>query len=204
MAERSLSARPVAAPSVLRYLGATGVALWALVLALRPDPGFAAPGVWMALFWALQIGAGLAVLQTVLFLMSRLPRFHRGPLWLMVLGSGIVGAAVLTPVYWLIGEGLMQTVLGFEATLDDDGDTGVLLPFGVPALLQEFAEIVGFLGAGVLAAPAGSVATAGAVATGGWGRNRSLCVTPAACRYCGDCKPRPERKARRIPVGITT
>lgn len=143
MAEWPLSARPAAGLSVRRYLGATGVALWALVMALRPDPGFSAPWAWMALFWALQIGVGLAVLQTVLWLMSRQPWLHRGPLWLLVLASGVLGAALLTPVYWLIGEGLMQTVLGFEASLDDDGDTGALLPFGMQALLQEFAEIVG-------------------------------------------------------------
>ncbi len=129
--------------SPLRYLSASGIALWALVMALGPDPGFAAPGPWMALFWALQIAAGLVVLQSVLYLMSRSARLRRWPLWLLVVVSGVLGAAVLAPVYWLIGEGLMQTVLGFAETVDDDGDTGLPLAFGLPALLQEFGDIVG-------------------------------------------------------------
>lgn len=142
MSQQQAFVKPAGSVSIARYLGATGAALWAVVMAFHPDPGFAAPWPWMALFWALQIGVGLAVLQTVLYLMSRAAWLHRGPLWLLVVISGVVGAGLLTPVYWLIGEGLMQTVLGFEASLDDDGDTGVLLPFGVQALLQEFAEIV--------------------------------------------------------------
>ena len=49
--------------SVIRYLIGAGVALWALVIALSPDVGIDAPWVWMAIFWALQIGVGLTVLQ---------------------------------------------------------------------------------------------------------------------------------------------
>ena len=137
------SADPASAVSIARYLGATGLSLWALVMALRPDPGFSAPWPWMALFWVLQIGIGLVVLQSVLYRMSRVQGGWPWPLWLLVVGSGVLGSAVLTPVYWLIGEGLMQQVLGFASTIDDADDPGSPAGFGLASLMQEFGDIAG-------------------------------------------------------------
>ncbi|MFZ9584022.1 MAG: LytTR family DNA-binding domain-containing protein [Pseudohongiellaceae bacterium] len=140
-------ADPVSSPTgpaaICRYLATTGGALLALVLALQPDPGFSAPWPWMATFWFLQIVSGLAVLQGVLYLLSRRHWAGRLPLWMLVLSSGVLGSALLAPVYWLIGEGLMQSVLGFPVTLDDADDPGKPELFGVAALLQEFLDIVG-------------------------------------------------------------
>lgn len=130
--------------AVVRYLGGTGLALWALVMTLEPDVGFRAPWPWMALFWLLQIGIGLAVLQALLRLVSRLDRAGRWPLWSVVLTSGALGALLLTPVYWLIGEGLMQQVLGFPLT--PDGETGPdeqRAGSVARALLQELGDIAG-------------------------------------------------------------
>jgi len=96
--------------SIDRYLSVTGLSLWALVMALAPDPGFSAPFLWLSLFWAMQIAIGLTVLQTTLYLLSRADRQGRMPLWSLVTVSGFCGAAVLTPIYWMIGGGLMQQV----------------------------------------------------------------------------------------------
>jgi hypothetical protein len=134
---------PATRESILRYLVGTGCALWLLVMALQPDVGFAAPLPWMGLFWLMKIGCGLAVLQSLLYLFSRSQRWQRWPLWTLVAGSGIVGSALLAPLYWLIGEGLMQAMLGFEATLDDENDSGTAIVFGLSALLQEFGDLVG-------------------------------------------------------------
>lgn len=128
---------------IIRYLGATGLALWALVMALQPDPGFSAPWPWMALFWALQIGVGLTILQSALYLLSRADTSGRLPLWLLVLGSGLAGVVALTPLYWLIGEGLMQHALGFSATVDDDDLSSAPPAFGLTALAEEFGNIAG-------------------------------------------------------------
>jgi len=125
------------------YLCGTGFALWALIMVLQPDPGFAADGPWLAMFWALQIGIGIAVLHGVLQLMRRLPKLARWPAWLLVAVSGVVGSFLLAPVYWLIGETLMQQALGFPATTDDDDDLVAPLGFGLAAMLQEFSDIVG-------------------------------------------------------------
>jgi hypothetical protein len=78
--------------SIAFYLGGAGVALLALVLALEPDVGFTASFVWMAIFWALQIGVGLAALQCALFLITRVDRFQQLPLWVVVIASGIAGS----------------------------------------------------------------------------------------------------------------
>jgi len=129
--------------SIIAYLGATGCALWALVMALAPDPGFTAPCPWMSLFWALQISVGLAVLQSTLFLISRVDPLGRMPLWLLVVMSGFCGAAVLTPLYWLIGEGLMQQVLGFAETFDTNDPINEQQRFGWAALVDEWLEISG-------------------------------------------------------------
>lgn len=124
------------------YLWGAGAALWALIMVLRPDPGFSANWPWLALFWALQIGIGLAVLHRVLHLMRRLPKLSAWPAWLLVAASGVVGSFVLAPIYWLIGEGLMQQALGFPATIDDD-DLAPQLGFGLAVMLREFSDVVG-------------------------------------------------------------
>ena len=129
--------------SIARYLGGTGLALWALVMALTPDPGFMAPWPWMALFWALQIGAGLTILQTMLYLMSRFDSKGRMPLWSLVAMSGLCGSVVLAPIYWLIGEGLMQQVLGFGETLDAEELRSVEPTFGWAVLVEEWLNMSG-------------------------------------------------------------
>jgi hypothetical protein len=97
----------------------------------------------LAIFWALQIGIGLAVLHRVLLLMRRLPKLSTWPAWLLVAVSGVVGSFVLAPVYWLIGEILMQQALGFPATIDDDDDLAPQLGFGLAVMLREFSDVVG-------------------------------------------------------------
>lgn len=129
--------------SIARYLSVTGLALWALLMALAPDPGFSAPWLWMSLFWAVQIAVGLTVLQSTLFLLSRADAQGRMPLWSLVAVSGFCGTAVLTPLYWLIGEGLMQQVLGFAETLDTGELIGVQQTFGWAALTEEWMNISG-------------------------------------------------------------
>jgi MFS family permease len=130
-------------PAIIPYLGATGFALWALVMALAPDPGFHAPWPWLSLFWALQITVGLIVLQATLYLMGRADQRGRMPLWSLVVMSGFMGAAVLTPLYWLIGEGLMQRVLGFAETFDTDELISLQQKSGWAELLDEWLEISG-------------------------------------------------------------
>jgi MFS family permease len=130
-------------PSIIPYLGATGFALWALVMALAPDPGFHAPWPWMSLFWALQIAVGLTVLQATLLLISRADQRGRMPLWSLVVMSGFMGAAVLTPLYWLIDEGLMQEVLGFAETFDADEPISLQQTSVWAELLDEWLEISG-------------------------------------------------------------
>ncbi|MFN5447809.1 MAG: LytTR family DNA-binding domain-containing protein [Burkholderiales bacterium] len=129
--------------SIVSYLGGAGLALWALVFALEPDVGFVAPVPWMALFWALQIGLGLITLQFVLLFITRIVSFWKFPLWLVVITSGVIGSALLSPLYWLIGEGLMEQILGFPVRVDADGAVEVSLTFGIPAILNEFVDIVG-------------------------------------------------------------
>ena len=129
--------------SIARHLGGTGLALWAFVMALMPDPGFMAPWLWMALFWALQIGVGLTILQTILYLMSRVDSKGRMPLWSLVAMSGLCGSVVLAPIYWLIGEGLMQQFMGFAETIDTDELRSVERTLGWAALVEEWLEISG-------------------------------------------------------------
>lgn len=129
--------------SIARYLGGTGLALWAFVMALMPDPGFMAPWLWMALFWALQIGVGLTILQTILYLMSRVDSKGRMPLWSLVAMSGLCGSIVLAPIYWLIGEGLMQQFMGFAETIDTDELRSVERTLGWSVLVEEWLEISG-------------------------------------------------------------
>jgi MFS family permease len=129
--------------SIARYLGGTGLALWAFVMALMPDPGFMAPWLWMALFWALQIVVGLTILQTILYLMSRVDSKGRMPLWSLVAMSGLCGSVLLAPIYWLIGEGLMQQFMGFAQTIDTDELRSVERTLGWDALVEEWLEISG-------------------------------------------------------------
>ena len=129
--------------TIARYLGGTGLALWALVMALTPDAGFMAPWQWMALFWALQIGVGLTILQTILYLMSRVDSKGRMPLWSLVAMSGLCGSVVLAPIYWLIGEGLMQQFMGFAETIDTDELRSLERTLGWAALVEEWLEISG-------------------------------------------------------------
>ena len=129
--------------SIARYLGGTGLALWVFVMALMPDPGFMAPWLWMALFWALQIGVGLTILQTILYLMSRVDSKGRMPLWSLVAMSGLCGSVLLAPIYWLIGEGLMQQFMGFAETIDTDELRSVERTLGWAALVEEWLEISG-------------------------------------------------------------
>ena len=129
--------------SIARYLGGTGLALWVFVMALMPEPGFMAPWLWMALFWALQIGVGLTILQTILYLMSRVDLKGRMPLWSLVAISGLCGSVVLAPIYWLIGEGLMQQFMGFAETIDTDELRSVERTLGWAALVEEWLDISG-------------------------------------------------------------
>ena len=129
--------------SITRHLGGTGLALWVFVMALMPDPGFMAPWLWMALFWALQIGVGLTILQTILYLMSRVDSKGRMPLWSLVAMSGLCGSVVLAPIYWLIGEGLMQQFMGFAETIDTDELRSLERTLGWAALVEEWLEISG-------------------------------------------------------------
>lgn len=130
-------------PSIAFYLGGVGIALWALIVALKPDVGFLAPLPWMAFFWALQISIGLVVLQLVLFLITRLKTVCRWPLWIVVVVSGVVGSIFLSPLYWLIGEGLMEQVLGFATQSNGAANSKSTLTFELPALVHEFSDIVG-------------------------------------------------------------
>ncbi len=130
------------AGAILRYLLVAGLALLAFVVLLEPDVGFVAPPAARLLFWALQIAAGLLILQSMLYLLSRLLGASRMPSWALVLLSAILGAAVLAPVYWLIGEGLMEGLLGYprqldEISIDYDG------PLVGRLLLEEYVDIVG-------------------------------------------------------------
>jgi hypothetical protein len=137
----ALAAEPIG--SRCRYLAGAGGALWGLIMTLRPDAGFDAPWGWLAVFWGLQIGVGLVLLQWVLSLLSRLDMQGRLPAWTVVVASGVVGSIALAPLYWLIGEGLMQQLLGFPATIDDPADSSPPLAFGMAAVLEEFGDIVG-------------------------------------------------------------
>jgi hypothetical protein len=127
--------------SIIRYLSVTGLTLWALVMALAPDPGFSAPFLWLSLFWAMKIAVGLIVLQTTLYVLSRADQQGRMPLWSLVVMSGFCGAALLTPIYWLLGDGLMQQVLGFAETFDADELISVQQTFGWAVLVDEWLDI---------------------------------------------------------------
>jgi hypothetical protein len=141
--QSSTPVQPTNTTAITLYLTGAGAALWALVVALEPNVGFVAPLPWMAFFWALQISLGLVVLQTVLFLITRLQQLRSWPLWLAVIASGVIGSVILSPFYWLIGEGMMEQILGFPARLDGDEASERPATFGFFAVLGEFFDIVG-------------------------------------------------------------
>lgn len=130
------------AGGILRYLSIVGLAFLGLMLTLEPDVGFAAPPVARLLFWTLQIGVGLAVLQSLLYLLTRRYGASRVPSWSLVLLSGVLGAVVLAPVYWLIGEGLMEQWFGYPARPDEEGGDLIGITLSNP-LLEEYVDIVG-------------------------------------------------------------
>ena len=127
---------------ILRYLTVAGLVLVGLMLSLEVDVGFSAPAAARLGFWVLQISTGLIVLQSVLYLLTRRFGASRVPSWALVLLSAVLGAAVLAPVYWLIGEGLMERWLGYPARPDDDGDAAVGATPGY-LLVAEYFDIVG-------------------------------------------------------------
>ena len=100
------------ARGIARYLTVAGIIFVALMTTLEPDVGFAAPPAAKLLFWSLQVSTGLLVLQIVLYLLTRRYGASHVPSWALVLISGVLGAVVLAPVYWLIGEGLMEQWFG--------------------------------------------------------------------------------------------
>jgi hypothetical protein len=57
--------------------------------------------------------------------------------------SGLCGSVVLAPIFWLIGEGLMQQVMGFSETIDTDELRSVEQTLGWAALVEEWLEISG-------------------------------------------------------------
>jgi hypothetical protein len=130
------------AGGILRYLMVAGLALFAFVVLIEPEVGFVAPPAVRLLFWALQIAAGLLVLQSILYVLTRLLGASRMPTWALVLLSAILGAAVLAPVYWLIGEGLVEGLLGYPR-LHDLGSVDFQGPLVVRALVEEYVDIVG-------------------------------------------------------------
>jgi hypothetical protein len=127
--------------SILRYLTFAGVVFLALMLALKPDVGFTAPFAMRLLFWTLQIVTGLIVLQSVLYLLTRSYGASRAPSWALVLLSGLLGSVLLTPLYWLIGEGLVEGWLGYAARPDDEAADLAGLTLAHP-LVREYLEIV--------------------------------------------------------------
>jgi len=127
---------------IVRYLTIVGLTFLALVLALEPDVGFTAPLTMRVVFWTLQIATGLFVLQWVLNLITRRFGASCAPCWSLVLLSGLLGAVVLTPIYWLIGEGLMEGWLGYAAGADEESANGLGITV-LHALIQEYLDIVG-------------------------------------------------------------
>lgn len=97
----------------------------------------------MAFFWVLQISLGLVVLQSILYLLSRINKLRQWPLWLLVISSGLLGSVFLSPIYWLIGEGLMEQLLYFPTHVDITVSVAEPTASLVELLLNEFFDIVG-------------------------------------------------------------
>lgn len=127
---------------ILRYLTIVGLIFLALMVSLEPDVGFSAPPVARLLFWTLQVAIGLFVLQSVLYVVTRRYGASRIPTWSLVLLSGVLGAFLLAPAYWLIGEGLMEGWFGYPARPDEEGVDFIDVTFSNP-LLREYVDIVG-------------------------------------------------------------
>lgn len=127
---------------ILRYLGVTGLVFLVLMVTLEPDVGFVAPPPIRLLYWMIQIGIGLFVLQSTLYIISRILGASRMPSWTMVVLSGFVGAVVLAPVYWLVGEGMMVQWLGYPV-LPDENNFNFGGPTVVVTLVEEYFDIVG-------------------------------------------------------------
>jgi hypothetical protein len=140
-AQRAPAQSSANSTAIVRYLGVAGLALLALLTLLEPDVGFEAPPAARLLFWGSKIAVGLVVLQSVLYLLSRRYGASRASSAVLVLLSGALGSVVLAPVYWLIGDGLMQDWLGYPVIADEDGDD----PSGFSTghlLLDEYLDIV--------------------------------------------------------------
>lgn len=128
---------------MLGYLSRAGGLLWLALVLLEPDVGFQAPPAWMALFWALQVGLGLVVLQACLLLLTRVLGARPWPVWVYVPASAVLGSLLLAPAYWMLGEGWMVQGLGFPASPDDDADLWPVTSGWGAIWRQEFGDIVG-------------------------------------------------------------
>lgn len=124
-----------------RYLVCAGVVLITLMVSLEPDVGFSAPLGPRLLFWTLQIATGLIVLQTTLHFLARYTVGGRLPALAIVLLSGFLGVFILTPAFWLIGEGLMETWLGYSKHHVLKGDEQSI-SFPSHPLIEEFFDIL--------------------------------------------------------------
>jgi hypothetical protein len=129
------------AMGIFRYLLIAGLAFTALMMALEPEIGFTAPPYAKLLFWTLQVGSGLFVLQSVLYFLTRFYGASRLPSWALVLLSGVLGAAALAPIYWLIGEGLMVGWFGYPSLPEADESDIFGIPISNP-VLSEYLDIV--------------------------------------------------------------
>jgi LytTr DNA-binding domain len=87
------------------------------------------------------------VLQAVLIGLTRAVGHRPWPVWWRVPASGVLGALLLAPAYWLIGEWGMVQQLGFPLVPDDDGDVLPAAAEGLAGWLavwaSEFGDIVG-------------------------------------------------------------
>lgn len=141
--ERSLSERQdTATGSLPRYLVVVGLVFLAVVMTMKPDVGFRAPTAVLLLFWTMQIGVGLLVLQSTLHLLTRVMGASRVPSVALVVVSGVLGSVLLAPAYWGIGEGLMVRWWGFAALPDEEGLTPDHGSIGLD-MLAEYGDIVG-------------------------------------------------------------
>ncbi len=128
--------------SLPRYLVVVGLVFLAVVMTMKPDVGFRAPPAVMLLFWTMQIGVGLLVLQSTLHLLTRFMGASRVPSWALVVLSGVLGSVLLAPAYWGIGEGLMVRWWGFAALPDEEGIMPDHGSIGLD-MLAEYGDIVG-------------------------------------------------------------
>ena len=123
------------------YLVCAGVVLITLTVSLEPDVGFSAPLGPRLLFWTLQVATGLIVLQRTLHFLAHHNAGGRLPALAIVLLSGLLGVFILTPAFWFIGEGLMETWLGYPKHQQPQGDEP-LISFPSHPLIEEFFDIL--------------------------------------------------------------